>query len=91
VRFAISNAKNQKLSPDELEQEQPNYRGRVIADVYRHYQKALAENNALDFDDLILVPVHSFSKTSRFWVTGTNASATFWWMNTRTPTAPSMN
>jgi DNA helicase-2/ATP-dependent DNA helicase PcrA len=58
VRFAISNAKNQKLSPDELEQEQPNYRGRVIADVYRHYQKALAENNALDFDDLILMPVY---------------------------------
>jgi DNA helicase-2/ATP-dependent DNA helicase PcrA len=38
VRFAISNAKNQKLNPDELEQDQPNYRGRVMADVYRHYQ-----------------------------------------------------
>lgn len=62
VRFAISNAKNQKLSPDELEQEQPNYRGRVIADVYRHYQKALAENNALDFDDLILMPVYLFQQ-----------------------------
>jgi DNA helicase-2/ATP-dependent DNA helicase PcrA len=27
VRYAISNAKNQKLSPDEFEKEQPNYRG----------------------------------------------------------------
>ncbi len=62
VRFAISNAKNQKLNPEELEQEQPNYRGRVIADVYRHYQKALAENNALDFDDLILLPVYLFQQ-----------------------------
>ncbi|TVQ10613.1 MAG: DNA helicase PcrA [Leptolyngbya sp. DLM2.Bin27] len=65
VRFAISNAKNQNLTPDELEQEQPNYRGRVIADVYRHYQKALAENNALDFDDLILMPVHLFQQNEQ--------------------------
>ncbi len=65
VRFAISNAKNQNLTPDELEKEQPNYRGRVIADVYRHYQKALAENNALDFDDLILMPVHLFQQNEQ--------------------------
>ncbi len=65
VRFAISNAKNQNLTPDELEREQPNYRGRVIADVYRHYQKALAENNALDFDDLILMPVHLFQQNEQ--------------------------
>ncbi|MBD1918710.1 MULTISPECIES: DNA helicase PcrA [Cyanophyceae] len=65
VRFAISNAKNQNLTPDELEKEQPNYRGRVIADVYRYYQKALAENNALDFDDLILMPVHLFQQNEQ--------------------------
>ncbi|MGF1567261.1 MAG: DNA helicase PcrA [Nodosilinea sp.] len=64
VRFAISNAKNQNLTPEGLEQEQPNYRGRVIADVYRHYQKALAENNGLDFDDLILMPVHLFQQNA---------------------------
>ncbi|MFN7525422.1 MAG: UvrD-helicase domain-containing protein, partial [Aphanizomenon sp.] len=34
IRYAISNAKNQGLSPQEFENEQPNYRGRVIADVY---------------------------------------------------------
>lgn len=65
VRFAISNAKNQNLTPDELEKEQPNYRGRVLADVYRYYQKALAENNALDFDDLILMPVHLFQQNEQ--------------------------
>jgi len=62
VRYAISNAKNLGLSPQEFEREQPNFRGRVIADVYSRYQDALAENNALDFDDLIAVPVRLFEQ-----------------------------
>nr|MBA3921247.1 UvrD-helicase domain-containing protein [Nostocaceae cyanobacterium] len=57
MRYAISNAKNKCFSPEDVELEQPNYRGRVIAQVYSCYQDRLAENNALDFDDLILVPV----------------------------------
>ncbi|QLE56256.1 DNA helicase PcrA [Nostoc sp. TCL26-01] len=65
VRYAISNAKNQGLSPQELEQEQPNYRGRVIADVYSRYQDKLAENNALDFDDLILIPTRLFQQNEQ--------------------------
>lgn len=65
VRYAISNAKNQNLSPQEFEKEQPNYRGRVIADVYRRYEKSLAENNALDFDDLILMPVKLFQQNEQ--------------------------
>ena len=62
VRYAISNAKNQNLTPAEFEKDQPNYRGRIIADVYRRYEKSLAENNALDFDDLILIPVKLFQQ-----------------------------
>lgn len=65
VRYAISNAKNQGLSPQDFEKEQPNYRGRVIAEVYDHYQTALATNNALDFDDLILVPVRLFQQNEQ--------------------------
>ncbi len=65
VRYAISNAKNQGLSPQEFEQEQPNYRGRIIADVYNRYQDKLAENNALDFDDLILVPTRLFQQNEQ--------------------------
>lgn len=57
VRYAISNAKNQGWSPQDLEREQPNFRGRVIANVYSAYQDSLAANNALDFDDLILMLV----------------------------------
>ncbi|NEO99197.1 MAG: DNA helicase PcrA [Symploca sp. SIO2E9] len=62
VRYAISNAKNLGLSPQEFEQEQSNFRGRVIAEVYGYYQEQLAANNALDFDDLILVPVKLFAQ-----------------------------
>jgi DNA helicase-2/ATP-dependent DNA helicase PcrA len=65
VRYAISNAKNQGLSPQDLEEEQPNYRGRVIAEVYSYYQDKLAENNALDFDDLILMPVKLFQQNEQ--------------------------
>lgn len=62
VRYQISNAKNQGWSPQDLEANEPNYRGRVIANVYSLYQDKLAENNALDFDDLIRIPVQLFQQ-----------------------------
>lgn len=65
VRYAISNAKNQGLDPDEYERENATFKGRVIADVYRHYQAGLAANNALDFDDLIRIPVLLFRQNEQ--------------------------
>jgi DNA helicase II / ATP-dependent DNA helicase PcrA len=65
IRYAISNAKNQGFSPTDVEREQPNYRGRVIASVYAEYQKGLAANNALDFDDLIWIPVQLFRQNEQ--------------------------
>lgn len=66
VRYAISNAKNKGWSPRQLEADAPtNYYNRVIADVYRHYQDALAANNALDFDDLIRLPVELFRQNEQ--------------------------
>ncbi|MTJ49457.1 DNA helicase PcrA [Dolichospermum sp. UHCC 0259] len=65
IRYAISNAKNQGLSPQQFESEQPDYRGRVIADVYNRYQDKLAQNNALDFDDLILIPTRLFQQNEQ--------------------------
>lgn len=62
VRFAISNAKNQGFTPDEYEQENPHFKGRTIAEVYRYYQRGLSANNALDFDDLIRMPVQLFQQ-----------------------------
>lgn len=65
VRYAISNAKNQGWSPADMEREQANFRGRTIANVYSMYQSALVENNALDFDDLILIPVQLFRQNEQ--------------------------
>lgn len=66
VRYAISNAKNKGWSPRQLEADDPsNYYNRTIADVYRHYQDALAANNALDFDDLIRIPVELFRQNEQ--------------------------
>jgi len=65
IRYAISNAKNQGFSPLDVEREQPNYRGRVITEVYTDYQKSLVANNAMDFDDLILVPVQLFRQNEQ--------------------------
>ncbi len=62
VRYAISNAKNKGWSPADVERNEANYRGRTIAEVYRAYQDQLAANNALDFDDLIRVPVELFQQ-----------------------------
>ncbi|MEB3350767.1 MAG: UvrD-helicase domain-containing protein [Cyanobacteriota bacterium] len=57
VRWAISNAKNQGWLPERLEAHADGPRDRKVAEAYRHYRRALAANNALDFDDLLLLPV----------------------------------
>lgn len=65
VRYTISRIKNQGKSPSQYEREEPNYRGRVIAEVYSRYQQELAKNNSLDFDDLLLVPVRLFQQNEQ--------------------------
>ncbi len=62
IRYTVSNAKNQGLTPDDFAKQEPGYRGRVISEIYQEYQSSLAANNALDFDDLILVPVRLFQQ-----------------------------
>jgi DNA helicase-2/ATP-dependent DNA helicase PcrA len=62
VRFAIGNAKNKGWTPEEYEAQSDDsaFRKRTIAQVYNLYQNQLATNNALDFDDLIFLPVRLF-------------------------------
>ncbi|XHU96306.1 MAG: DNA helicase PcrA [cyanobacterium endosymbiont of Rhopalodia gibba] len=62
VRYQISNLKNLGLSPNKYLKQDSSYKNRVIAEVYNEYQLQLATNNALDFDDLILVPVRLFQQ-----------------------------
>ncbi len=65
IRWAISNAKNQVLLPNQLEAEIGGQRGKLIADIYRLYRRSLAANNALDFDDLLLLPVQLLMQSQR--------------------------
>ena len=57
VRWAISRAKNNGLLPDAYAAAHQSHRSRKIVEAYRCYRRALAANNALDFDDLLLIPV----------------------------------
>ena len=88
-RWAISNAKNQGWLPDQLEANAEGQRGKLTADVYRRYRKALAANNALDFDDLLLLPVQLLQQNEQVRSYWHRRFRMCWWMNTRTPTAPS--
>jgi len=62
VRYQISNAKNLGLSPLDYLRENPTYKGRLVSEVYQAYQTQLLANNALDFDDLILIPTRLFQQ-----------------------------
>ncbi len=53
VHAAISNAKNEMISPDELAEQAETPFQEVVAKVYRRYQQALQQARAVDFDDLL--------------------------------------
>lgn len=58
---AISSAKDELIDPIEYETRAAgDYVKRKQAQVYREYQQALKQNNALDFDDLIMKTVELF-------------------------------
>ena len=58
---AISSAKDELIDPIEFETRAAgDYVKRKQAQVYREYQQALKQNNALDFDDLIMKTVEQF-------------------------------
>lgn len=57
MQGAISNAKNAMQGVRAFERAADNFYAQKVAEVYRLYQQKLRENNALDFDDLLLVSV----------------------------------
>ncbi len=61
VLSAISSAKNELISPNGYkEQNGSDYRSRIIGDAYEEYQRLLRANNAMDFDDLLMMTVILF-------------------------------
>ncbi len=57
VQQQISQWKNALLDPDQALSLAENQEQQTIAAVYAHYRRALKAYNAVDFDDLILIPV----------------------------------
>ena len=55
IHAAISNAKNELILAKDYPRR--NYRDEVVARVYECYQARLLDNNAVDFDDLLLYAV----------------------------------
>ncbi len=54
VKAQISRAKNEMLSPTQFAQFANNYFQQTVVSLYEKYQNTLAENQAVDFDDLLL-------------------------------------
>ena len=57
VKALISRAKNEGLDPEGAAAAAQSPREREAADIYGHYQRRLSAFNAVDFDDLIRLPV----------------------------------
>lgn len=61
VLNAISSAKNELIGPQEyLRDNSYDFQQKMIADCYVEYQSTLEKNNALDFDDLLMLTVELF-------------------------------
>ncbi len=60
IRNKISSAKNELMSPDELDKFTSNEIDGVVVSIYRKYQARLLSNNSVDFDDLLLLPIRVF-------------------------------
>jgi len=56
----ISAAKNRMEGPGDLQSASWNLREQQVAKIYEYYLRALADSNALDFDDLLLKTVELF-------------------------------
>ena len=54
---AISDAKNKLLFASDFRKQARDFYQQKVADIYEYYERELRKNNALDFDDLLLVAV----------------------------------
>lgn len=62
ARNQISFFKNKMITPEAQSRKARTKLDKMIVDVYAAYQQKLKENDALDFDDLLLKPLELFDK-----------------------------
>tara|TARA_B100000686_G_C16792840_1_gene980017 strand:+ start:1457 stop:3628 length:2172 start_codon:yes stop_codon:yes gene_type:complete len=65
VRSQVSYLKNKMIMPDAQLNKARTKLEKTLAEVYSSYQTALKENEALDFDDLLLYPLQLFDKVPK--------------------------
>ena len=65
IGAVISGAKNELRGPADLANEARGQLDRVSATVWRRYEALLKENNAVDFDDLLVLPCRLFETSDR--------------------------
>ncbi|MEK7154323.1 MAG: UvrD-helicase domain-containing protein [Patescibacteria group bacterium] len=61
----ISKLKSELIGHEELASSAKEYIEKILAPIYSGYQTALKQNNAMDFDDLIMVCVELFQKNPK--------------------------
>ena len=59
---AISKAKNELIGPEDFLAGVGGYFEEMVAKIYLNYQKKLKEQDALDFDDILMITVKIFQK-----------------------------
>ena len=59
----ISNAKNELLTAEQYRETASSYFQRMVADCYDDYQRDLRRNQAVDFDDLIMLTARLFKES----------------------------
>jgi DNA helicase-2/ATP-dependent DNA helicase PcrA len=59
---SISSAKNELIDAEEYAKTTGDYFANVVSDVYKEFQKRLRKNQALDFDDLIMMTIQLFQR-----------------------------
>ena len=62
IHALISKAKNELIEPKDYKFNSSEFIEEVAGQVYEVYQDFLKENNALDFDDLIMLTIKIFKK-----------------------------
>ena len=62
VKNKISSCKNELMTPNDYEKYVAGDFDQIILDVYRKYEEKLKSSNAVDFDDLLLLPIKLFRK-----------------------------
>ena len=67
IQYKISSAKNLLQSPDDVLKlsNEREFIKKNFVEIYRNYQRSLKENNALDFDDLLTLPLQIFEENPK--------------------------